>query len=136
MQAALQTDVRGGNCLVSDAWDLADLQIPGRDPDLETLLHNRDFDRQWDTSCCGLRVCISTNVIIKTGNKKHSTAECCTWHMLLLSGSIHSRAMFFHSFQAYIVVYLKCCGIIHYSSYVFLWVQIPPCDSTAGPGQF
>lgn len=54
---------------MSDAWDLTDLQIPGRDSNVETLLHNRGFDRQWSDGCCGFHVCVNTNVAIKTANK-------------------------------------------------------------------
>lgn len=55
-------------CLVSDAWDVTHLQTPGRDPHLEILLHNRGFERLWDTDCSRFHVCINSVVVIKTIN--------------------------------------------------------------------
>lgn len=89
---------------MSDAWDLTDLQILGRDPDLETLLCNRGFDRQCDTGFCGFHVCINTNVVTKTqqGCVLYVAYAMAAWQHPLLGTVV------FCSFQAYILVHLKC----------------------------
>lgn len=63
---------------MSDAWDLVDLKIPGRDPDLKTLLHYKSVYREWDTDYGGFQVRIDTNVAIKTVNEPEQGS---IWHM-------------------------------------------------------